>query len=265
MTLALRAEWTKLRTLPSTGWALLALLAGTLLFTALVCATSTTTGGPPPPGVSGAQNDVVRDSLLGVVVGQVAAVTLGVLAIGSEYATGMIRTTFVAEPRRRLVLVAKAFAVGTLVLAVGLAAAVLSYAAGRTLLSGNGFTDANGYPAAELADLLRPVAGTALYLAALALLSLAIGAILRSTAGALTVVLSLLFVPLIAASLLPESAGDAVLRAGPMTAGLAVQRTVDRPDNVPIGEWAGLGVVWLWAAGALALALWLIQRRDVTA
>ena len=64
MTRALRAEWTKLRTLPSTGWALVALVAGTLLFTALVCATSTTTGGPPPPGVSGDQNDVVSDSLL---------------------------------------------------------------------------------------------------------------------------------------------------------------------------------------------------------
>ena len=53
MSRALRAEWTKLRTLPSTRWAMVALLAGTVLFTALVCATSATTGGPPPPGVSG--------------------------------------------------------------------------------------------------------------------------------------------------------------------------------------------------------------------
>ena len=206
----------------------------------------------------------MRDSLLGVLVGQLAAVTLGVLAIGSEYATGMIRTTFVAEPRRRLVLVAKALAVGALVLAVGLATAVASYAVGRTLLSGNGFTAANGYTAAELADLVRPVAGTALYVTGLALLSVGIGAILRSTAGAITFVLSLLFVPLIAASLLPESAGDTVLRSAPMTAGLAVQRTVDRSDSVPIGEWAGLGVVWLWARGGALLALWLIGRRDVS-
>jgi hypothetical protein len=100
--------------------------------------------------------------------------------------------------------------------------------------------------------------------AALALLSLGIAAILRSTAGAITFVLSLLFVPLTAASLLPESAGDSVLRAAPMTAGLAVQRTVDRADSVPIGEWAGLGMVWLWAAAALILVVWLIGRRDVS-
>jgi ABC-2 type transport system permease protein len=255
MTYALRAEWTKLRTLPSTGWALAALLAGTVLFTALVCATASSGGCAPET----CDDYVVVNSLTGVFVGQIAVVALGVLAIGSEYATGMIRTTFAAEPRRRLVLVAKALDVGALVLAAGLATALLSYLAGGALLSGK------GYPSLALADGLAQVTVTALYLAALALLSLAIGAVLRSTAGAVTCVLSLLLLPLIAAPLLGERTGEQLLDVAPMSAGLALLRNIDRIDGVTSGEWAGLGVAWLWTAAALALALWLIGRRDVTA
>ena len=97
---ALRAEWIKLRTVPSTGWALAALLAGTVLFTALVCATASSGGCAPDT----CHDYVVDNSLNGVFVGQIAVVALGVLAIGSEYSTGMIRVTFAAEPRRRRVL-----------------------------------------------------------------------------------------------------------------------------------------------------------------
>ena len=255
MTRVLRAEWTKLRTVPSTGWALAALLAGTVLFTALVCATASSGGC-----AAGTCDDyVVVNSLTGVFVGQIAVVALGVLAIGSEYGTGMIRVTFAAEPRRRLVLAAKALAVCALALAAGVAAALLSFLAGGALLSGN------GYPSLALAEGLAPMAVIALYLTALALLSLSIGAVLRSTAGAVTWVLSLLLLPLIAAPLLGERTGEQVLDVAPMSAGLAILRNIDRVDGPTLGEWTGLGVAWLWAGAALALALWLIGRRDVTA
>ncbi len=117
MTRTLKAEWTKLRTVPSTGWSLVALVAGTVLFTVLVCATASSGGCAPDT----CDDYVVVNSLNGVFVGQVAVVALGVLAIGSEYATGMIRVTFAAQPRRRLVLAAKALGVGSLALAAGLA------------------------------------------------------------------------------------------------------------------------------------------------
>jgi ABC-2 type transport system permease protein len=252
MTRALRAEWTKLRTVPSTGWSLTALVAGTVLFTALVCATASSGGCAPDT----CDDYVVVNSLTGVFVGQIAVVALGVLAIGSEYATGLIRVSFAAEPRRRVVLAAKALAVGVLALAAGLVTALLAFLAGGALLSGS------GYPSLALADGLLPVAVIALYLAALALLSLGIGAVLRSTAGAVTCVLSLLLLPLIAAPLLGEHTGEDVLDIAPMSAGLALLRNIDRIDGVTAGEWRGLGVMWLWAVGALAVGLWLIGRRD---
>jgi ABC-2 type transport system permease protein len=255
MTGTVRAEWSKLRTVPSTRWTLMALLAGTVMFTALVCATASSGGCAPDT----CDDFVVVHSLTGVFVGQLAVVALGVLAIGSEYATGMIRATFAAMPRRRLVLAAKALDVGALVLAAAVATALLSYGVGRLLLSGN------GYATPALSDGLPQVTVTALYLTALALFSLAIGAVLRSTAGAVTCVVSLLLVPLIAAPLLGESTGERLLDVAPMSAGLAILRNIDRVDGVTAGEWTGLGVMWLWAVAALAVALWLVGRRDVTA
>jgi ABC-type transport system involved in multi-copper enzyme maturation permease subunit len=211
----------------------------------------------------GGDNDVVMETLAGIYLAQFAIAALAVMAIGSEYATGLIRVTFVADPRRRTVLAAKALVVGAAALAAGLAAAAASYLIGRPLLADGGFTGP-GYPELALTEgaVPRAVIGTGLYLASVALLSLGVGAIVRHTAAAITLVIALLFVPLIAASLLPGNLSDQVLRFSPMTAGLAIQRTVDRADSVPIGEWAGLGVAALWAAGALAVALWLIGRRD---
>ena len=255
MTRVMRAEWTKLRTVPSTRWTLMALLAGTVLFTALVCATASSGGCAPDTCV----DYVVVNSLTGVFVGQLAVVVLGVLAIGTEYATGMIRATFAAMPRRRLVLAAKALDVGVVVLAAAVATALLSYVVGRALLGGN------GYATPAFADGLPQVAVTTLYLTALALFSLAIGVVLRSTAGAVTFVVALLLVPLIAAPLLGEHTGEQLLDIAPMSAGLAMLRNIDRVHSVTAGEWRGLGVMWLWAAATLALALWLIGRRDVTA
>jgi hypothetical protein len=255
----LQAEWTKLRSVRSATWSLVALVALTVLFSALVGAGSDTTGCDPGRDDC---NDVVADSLGGVYVGQFAVVALAVLAISSEYATGMIRTTFAAVPQRRRVLAAKALTVAGTVLILGLVTAVASYVVTRSLLAGNGFVAENGYPDAALADLARPVFGTALYLTALALLAFGLAVVLRHTAAAISTVLALLWVPILVPALLPEDIADHVLRLAPMTAGLAVQRTVERFDSVPIEPWAGLGVIWLYAALALAAAFWLIARRD---
>ena len=241
---ALRAEWIKLRTVPSTGWALAALVAGTVLFTALVCATASSGGCAPDT----CHDYVVVYSLNGVFVGQIAVVALGVLVIGSEYST-TIRTTFAAEPRRRRVLLAKVLDVAALAFVGGLATALLAFNAGRSLLSDS------GYPSLTVADGLVPVAVIALYLTALALFSLGVGAVLRSTAAAVTFVLSVLLLPLIAAPLLGERTGEQVLDVAPMSAGLSFLRSIDRVESLTAGEWTGLGVMWLWAVAALGLAL----------
>jgi ABC-2 type transport system permease protein len=108
---------------------------------------------------------------------------------------------------------------------------------------------------------LRAVVGSGLYLALVGLLSLGVGMIVRHTAVAITIMFGLLLVPFIAALLLPEHPRELVQRYSPMTAGLAIQRTVERIDSVPIGVWAGLGVLAGWAVAALVGAFVMINRR----
>jgi ABC-2 type transport system permease protein len=261
MSRALHAEWAKLRALRSTTWALIALLALTLLFTLLLTAGTSTDGCAP-----GSQEceDAIALALGGVYLGQFAVVTLGVLAITSEFATGMIRTTFTALPRRAAVLAAKAAVVGGLTLAGGLVAAVLAFLLGSTLLEGNGFTPDHGYTPPSLleATTLRAVLGSAVYLAGLAIFSLGFGAVLRHTAAAITTVLGLLWVPLIVISMLPMDLGLKIARWCPMFAGLAITSTVERVDTIPIAPGAGLALFCGYALAALAAGVWLVSHRD---
>jgi ABC-2 type transport system permease protein len=257
---ALRAEWIKLRTVRSTFWSLLTLVLISVLFTALACWESETLGSSR----GGPDSDVVLDSLTGIWFGQIALVALAVLAITSEYSTGMIRTTLAVNPRRRTVLVTKTAVVATVAFVVGLATSLACFLVGQPILRGNGFNAENGYPTASLADgaALRAVVGTALCLALLAVLALGVGAILRHTAGALTVMLTLLLAPVIAIGFLPENIAEQVEKLAPLSAALAVQQTVQLENMIPLGPWAGLGVVGAYAAAAVVLALVLIGRRD---
>jgi ABC-2 type transport system permease protein len=258
---ALRAEWVKFKTVRSTAWSLLLLVGVSVLFTALLTGGSSTEGGSPGhPG----DNDIVLDSLAGVWFGQIAAAVLAVLAITSEYSTRMIRTTFAANPRRRTVLAAKAAVVGGVVLALGLATSAACFLVGQWLLRGNGFNYEGGYPSVSLTDgeALRAVVCSGVYLGSLALFSLGVGAIARHTAGTITVVLAAVLAPVIAIGFLPENLADPLEKFSLMGAGLALQQTVERPDNIQIGPAGGLLVVVSYGAVALLAALWTIGRRD---
>ena len=257
----LRSEWVKLRTVRSTAWSLLLLGAIPLLFTAASTSGSSTQGGSPEfPG----DNDIVLESLTGIWFGQIAAAVLAVLVITSEYSTGMIRTTFGATPRRRVVLAAKTVVVGVVVLAVGLATSAACFQLGQWILRGNGFNYDGGYPEVTLADheALRAVAGSAAYLGLLTVFSIAVGAIVRHTAGAITLVLAAILAPVIAVGFLPEGIGDQVARFSLMGAGIALQQTVERSDNIEIAQGAAILVVAAYAAVAAAIAFWTIGRRD---
>jgi ABC-2 type transport system permease protein len=257
----LAVEWLKLRTVRSTAWSLLSLVGFSLLFTALTCFGSTTEGGSPGhPG----DNDIVLDSLSGLWFGQIAAAVLAVLAITSEYSTRMIRTTLAAEPRRGLVLTAKTVVVGVGVLLAGLATSAACFQVGQWGLRQGGFTYENGYPAATLTDPepLRAVIGAGVYLALMAVVALAIGTIVRHTAGAITLVLAIVLGPVIAFNFLPAGIGEWFERLSLMGAGIAMSQTVERADAIPLDPWEGLAIVAAYAASAFALALWLIARRD---
>ena len=258
---ALRSEWVKLRTVRSTAWSLLVFVGISILFTSLLTSGSSTEGGSPGHG---GDNDVVLDSLAGVWFGAIAAAVLAVLVITSEYSTGMIRTTLLANPRRRTVLAAKTVIVGGVVLVLGLATSAACFQIGQWFLRGNGFNYDGGYPAVTLADheALRAVLGTGVYLGLLAVFALGVGAVLRHTAGAITVVLAALLAPVIALNFLPDSIADWVERYCLMGAGLAIQQTVVRDDSIALSPERGLLVAAAYAAIPLLVALWLIGRRD---
>jgi len=257
MSRALHAEWTKLRTAGGTGWLLLTTV---VLMVGLGVLVSATVDCPS----AGCAGDPTQISLTGVQVGQAVVAVLAVLAIGGEYGTGMIHVSFAAVPRRLVVLAAKALLVVGGVLLAGMVAVLGSLAAGRILLTGNGFTPAHGQAAISLGDgpTLRAAFGTVLYLVLVALLSLGVATLVRDSATAIGTVLGLLYLAPIIASVVSDPHWHKRLeRAAPSTAGLAIQATRDLA-SLPIGPWAGLGVLALWTAAALGGGALLLQLRD---
>ena len=257
MMLALRAEWTKMRTLADTGWLLLAAVVLTVAVSTAVTAAVTCPAG-------NCAEDPAKISLTGIDLGQVVVAILAVLMISSEYSTGMIRVTLAAMPRRSAVLAAKAAILTGLVLAAGGIAVLVCVLAGQVILSGHGIDPAHGYPALSLgsAPVLRATFGSIIYLALIALLSLGTATAVRDSAAAIGVVLGLLYLfPIVAAVLGGSQLARHLQQVGPMTAGLAIQATTGL-RNLPISPWAGLGVLAAWTAAALLAGGLLLHLRD---
>ncbi|MFE0579678.1 ABC transporter permease [Streptomyces sp. NPDC058874] len=254
---ALRAEWTKLRTAGETGRLLLLAVALTV---AVGCGTAKAVTCPD----AGCGQDAVKLALTGVTVGQAVIAVLAVLAVSGEYGTGMIRTTLTAVPNRITVLAAKVTILTAVVLASGTPAVLVSLLAGRSILPGNGFTEAHGYAPLSLADgpTLRAAVGSVLYLVLIALLGLGVATAVREAATAIGIVLGLLYLFPLVTHVVNDPAWQRHLQQiSPMTAGLSVQTTVHLHEP-PIGPWAGLGVLGAWAAAALLVGSLLLHRRD---
>ncbi|BCB75639.1 hypothetical protein GCM10022251_27520 [Phytohabitans flavus] len=240
MRYALRAEWTKLWTVPGTAWLLLGAVVGTAGLGALAAAACS-------PGECGA--DPTRTSLTGIHIGQSVVAILAVLAIGGEYATGMMRVTLAAIPRRPAVLAAKAAVLAAVVVP---AAAV---AVPASLLSGD-------TPSLSGGPVLRAALGSVLYLLLVALLALGVATVVRHPAAAIGCVLGLLYLfPIVAAAMADPDWQRRLEKVGPMSAGQSIQATTGL-DGLPVGPWAGLGVLALWAAGALLAGALALQARD---
>ncbi|MCQ9129228.1 ABC transporter permease [Streptomyces hilarionis] len=254
---ALRAEWTKLRTAGETGRLLLLSLALTV---AVGCGAAKAVKCPD----AGCGLDAVKLALTGVTVGQAVIAVLAVLTVSGEYGTGMIRTTLMAVPNRIAVLAAKATILTAVVLVSGTAAVLTSLLAGRYMLPGNGFTEAHGYAPLTLADgpTLRAAVGSVFYLVLIALLGLGVATAVRDAASAVGIVLGLLYLfPVVMRVVSDPEWQRHLQQISPITAGLAIQSTVHLHD-LPIGPWAGLGVLAMWAAVALLVGSLLLRRRD---
>ena len=259
---ALRAEWTKLRTVPSTGWTLLSAVVMTAAVGALVSWDLT------PPNCERSDPscdfDLTKLSLSGVYIGQAAVVVLAVLAVTTEYEAGLIRTTLAACPRRLTVLAAKVAVLASVVLLVSVVSVLGTLVVGRELLARGGFTTAGGYRPLFLGDgpTLRAYGGTVLYLGLVAIIALGIGFVVRHTGGAVTLVLGILYLaPIITIAVSDPRWREWIEQVSPMTAGLSIQATL-RLDALPISPWRGLGVVALYAAASTAAAAVALRFRD---
>ena len=248
---AIRAEFCKLRSVRSTYWTLVAALVFNVAFAALEAIFL-------PGRLSDhdkATLDAVRVSLGGSHLSQIAFGVLGVLVITSEYTTGMIRVTFAAEPRRRHVLAAKAIVFATTALVVGIAASFAAYFAFQGLLRGDSLRSSINDP-----GVVRALIGGGLYLAMLGLLGLGLGAIIRSSAGTIAALFSLLFVPQVLVQLLPETWKTTIGPYVPMEAGSQIFSQHHEPGALT--PWTGFGIFSLYAIAALVAAFVLIDHRD---
>ncbi|MGC2190908.1 MAG: ABC transporter permease [Candidatus Dormiibacterota bacterium] len=250
----LRSEWTKLRSVPSTYWTLLTAVVATVGLGALICAIYVSRYGKPSPFHRTIFNPTSY-SLSGVMLAQLAIVVLGVLVITSEYSTGLIRTTFTAVPHRLTLFLAKALVFTAATLVIGIVSCFAAFFVGQSILSGHNLQTTLGS-----SGVLRAVIGAGLYLAVLGLLSLALGAMLRSTAGAIATVVGLLLVlPGIIAAL-PKSWTNAIDKYLPSNAGQAIFHVQTQAHM--FSPWAGFALFCGYTAVALIAAGYLMRRRD---
>ena len=244
----LASEWTKFRSVRSTYWSLLVAVVTPVAASALVAVAfaNQPAAGPPP--------DPLLPEVISLEYAVIAVSVLGVLAFSAEYSTGLIRTTFTAAPRRRAVLAAKAVVLGAVTLAAGELVAFTSFGLVQAILAGHhqGVSLSRpGVPGAVLA--------AGLLLCVCALLGLALGSVIRHTAGGIAATIAVIVLPSVL-DLLPAPWNGRIGRFTLLQA--ARQVTVLHPAaNLFSPAWSLL-VLLAWPAAALAAAAVLITRRD---
>ena len=249
---ALLSEWTKLRTLRSTLFTLLATVAFAVGLGTLIAYESSVHFSQG--GGDGIWDPTAR-SLAGLTIGQLTIAVLGSLAITGEYATGMIRTTLAAVPRRGRLLAAKTAVFGAVALVTGELVSWAAFFFGQLVIHGH-------MPTAQLSQpgVARAVIGGGLYVALVGLMAVAIGTIVRRSAAAITGVIAILFVLPGVLLTLPTSWRNPVEEYWPTGAGSQVY-AVTRDANT-LSAWWGFGELALFGAALFAVAYFLLQRRD---
>jgi ABC-2 type transport system permease protein len=248
------SEWTKLRSVRSTRWSLLAAVVGTIGIAALACAV-VANHYPRMDAHEKANFHPLEVNFVGVLLAQLAIGVLGVLVITGEYSTGMIRSTLIAAPKRLPVLWAKAAVFAAVVFVLMLPAVVIAFVVGQALLASQHIDIGFSHPGVE-----RAIVGAALYLTVIGLLGLGLGAIIRNTAGGIAAFAGLLFVipPLL--NVLPSSWNDAISPYLPGDAGTQVLTIAHEGHH--LSPWGGFAILCAWTAFFLAAAAVLLVRRD---
>jgi ABC-type transport system involved in multi-copper enzyme maturation permease subunit len=221
-------------------------------------------GGEADPAVT------VSDYLVGTFAGLIALAVVAAASVTAEYRRGLIRLTFTATPARGRVLAAKSVVVAAVGFVVGLLGAAVAVLAGEAITRARG---AYAFPISAAAE-AKVIVGTAVITALFAVLALAIAVIVRRSAATVAVAITVIVLPYFLAvfAAVPLNAGDWLLRIMP-AAGFALQQPYPAYGQVsmfyapfsgyfPLSAWAGLAVLAAWTAAALALAAYLLRRRD---
>ena len=245
-----KAEWIKLRSVRVNVVGVAAAAVGLMLLGVLFSALAPTDMGP-----GGTATDSVSLAFGGTSLSQLIIGVLAALFVGSEYASGLIRTTFGAVARRTRVLRAKAIVFGG---ATGLAMTLGAFAAffaGSAVYSGNLPSHSIGDP-----GVLRAVLSVGFYGACVALIGIAVGFLVRSTATAIGLLLGLLMLAPLLVDLVPGTVGETLSKIAPSNAGEAMMSVTSR-DSL-LSPMVGLAVLVAWVVGLLTLAAVALRRRD---
>jgi ABC-2 type transport system permease protein len=261
----LRSEWIKLRSLRSTIWSYVILVA-LALGMALVMSLSFVSGGGPAGEMdataltSDTQADLlVQASTFGAYFGQLVVAVLGVLVITGEYSTGMIRSTLAAVPTRLPALAAKAVVLFVVTFVMATISAVGAFFVASAVFADSGI-------AANLFDsgVFLPMLGSALYLGLVALFALGVGTMLRSSAGGIATVVGVLLVLPLVLQMIPAEWVQDVLPYVLSTAGVGLFSDTTGAGAVAEATpfWENLLIVLAWVGASIAGATVLLKRRD---
>jgi ABC-2 type transport system permease protein len=253
------AEWTKIRSVRSTVWSLAIFVVVTVGLTALFCwlTVHAIETGRAPRRSATLQGDPVSFILqVGLGFGQLAICVLGALTMTTEYSTGVIRASLLAVPKRLPVLAAKSVVFAGLIFVVAEIVSFVSFFIGKAVI----------HPVIDVSlsqpGVTRAVIGAGLYLTVLGLFALAIGSLIRHSAGAIAAVIGMVLVvgPLL--GLLDSyDWGKHVHDWFPTVAGSYITRIQQQPDQV-LSPWQGFAVFCGWTVLLLAAGSYLLKRRD---
>ncbi|MFE5792389.1 ABC transporter permease [Streptomyces sp. NPDC056503] len=251
----LQSEWTKIRTVSSTIWTLASALIVTVAMGAALSALLRSSFDDLSD-LERATFDPTFVSFSGMVLGQLAMVVFGVLVVGTEYSSGMIRTSLAAVPQRATFLFSKVAVAGVLALVVGLVTSFLSFFLGQALLGEHRTTIGAD-------NVLRAVVGGGIYMGLIAVFSMGVATMLRSSMLSLGILVPFFFLISQILSAVPKA--KEVAKYFPDQAGSKIMQVV--PDalgteKAPYGPWGGLGIMLVWVAAALLGGYLVLKRRD---
>lgn len=247
----IQSEWIKFWSVRSTSVTLIAAGLATVAFGMIFSAVAES--GSEARGPAAFLTNPVDVALGGVGLTEMIVGVLGVMVVAGEYSTGLIRTSFAAAGRRGRVIRAKVAVLAASVWSVMAIAVTGAVVAGQSVYAGS-------MPTVPVTDVLDVIFGTTVYLTGIALIGIALGFMLRSTAASIGTLIGAVFIGPNLLNLLPDSITDVFMKYLPSEAGSAIMTQVSDPDLLSRG--AAYAVFGAWVIGLLAVAGALVQRRD---